>query len=137
MRTSIQPDMPPILQRKLARIEAEHGRPFWEVVRALAEQGETRVSVAAQLHYSDKNFLRLLKTHWAPKDLPWKYASAGNKHHNASLTAEDVRLIRQLRPRAGWAKDGELTLHEIGRKFDVSYSTVQAVVNYRTWRHVP
>lgn len=46
------------------RVEEEYGRPFWEVVRGFAEDGESASATARILGYvSHSPFLRLLKRH--------------------------------------------------------------------------
>lgn len=52
----------------------------------------------------------------------------GERHYRAKLTAEDVRLIRELA--------GEMTIRKIAEKFDVSHHTVHQAVTYKTWKHV-
>lgn len=133
--TSIHPDMPPTLKRKFALIEAQYGRPVWDVVADMARQGMTRSAAAEALRYCQSNFLKLLKSKWAPRGLQWRYSARGEAQHVAKLTPEDVRLIRQLRPNTT-RRPGDLTYHEIAEKFGVRYSTVHAVVRYDTWRHV-
>lgn len=53
----------------------------------------------------------------------------GERHGNAKLTAEDVRLLRALRA------DGA-TLAELGRRFGVSEKTCSEIALRRAWRHV-
>lgn len=46
------------------RVEEEFGRPFWEVVRGFAEDGESASATARILGYASHSpFLRLLKRH--------------------------------------------------------------------------
>lgn len=54
---------------------------------------------------------------------------AGELHHSAKLTEQDVRVIRELY-RMG------LRQREIGRHFPVSYVTIFHVVHNKSWRHV-
>lgn len=58
-----------------------------------------------------------------------KLGQLGERNHNARLTADAVRQLRDLRGR-GWS------LRQLGAEFGVHYSTVQSVVRGRTWRHV-
>lgn len=44
------------------------------------------------------------------------------------LTADDVRLIRQLHP--------DLSYRVLARKFDVSKRAIESIVTRQTWRHV-
>jgi hypothetical protein len=44
------------------------------------------------------------------------------------LSADDVRLIRQLHP--------ELSYRVLARKFDVSKRAIESIVTRQTWRHI-
>jgi hypothetical protein len=44
------------------------------------------------------------------------------------LSADDVRLIRQLHP--------ELSYRVLARKFEVSKRAIESIVTRQTWRHV-
>ena len=44
------------------------------------------------------------------------------------LSADDVRLIRQLYP--------DLSYRVLAQKFDVSKRAIESVVKRKTWRHV-
>ena len=44
------------------------------------------------------------------------------------LSADDVRLIRQLHP--------ELSYRVLARKFEVSKRAIESAVTRKTWRHV-
>jgi len=50
------------------------------------------------------------------------------RNYFCKLTADDVRLIRQLHP--------ELSYRVLARKFDVSKRAIESVVARKTWRHV-
>jgi hypothetical protein len=55
--------------------------------------------------------------------------SAGEKHGNAKLSAENVREIRKL------YADGA-TLRQLGEKFGVSNVSIHNAVVGETWRHL-
>jgi hypothetical protein len=44
------------------------------------------------------------------------------------LSADDVRLIRQLHP--------ELSYRVLARKFEVSKRAIESIVTRQTWRHI-
>ena len=50
----------------------------------------------------------------------------GETHHHAKLTTHDVTLIRLL-------LDDGMSCVEVGRKFEVSRTTISAIKNYRSW----
>jgi len=50
------------------------------------------------------------------------------RNYFTKLTADDVRLIRQLYP--------ELSQRVLAKKFDISKRAIEAVVTRQTWRHV-
>ena len=50
------------------------------------------------------------------------------RNYFCKLTADDVRLIRQLHP--------DLSHRVLARKFDVSKRAIEAVVTRQTWRHI-
>lgn len=60
-------------------------------------------------------------------------APPGERNGNASLTAHDVMKLRSLysannkRPKYG----------DLAKRFGIAASTVAAIVNRRTWKHVP
>ena len=51
---------------------------------------------------------------------------AGERHHRARLSDEDVRLMRELREAHG------LTIREIADKFEANYNTVASILQYRS-----
>ena len=55
-------------------------------------------------------------------------ACFGNLNGRSRLTADDVRLIRQLHP--------DLSYRVLARKFDVSKRAIESIVTRQTWRHV-
>ncbi len=55
-------------------------------------------------------------------------ACFGNLNGRSRLTANDVRLIRQLHP--------ELSYRVLAKKFDISKRAIEAVVTRQTWRQV-
>lgn len=59
----------------------------------------------------------------------------GDKHHNAKLTADDVRLIRELvEERARLlAEARKLSERAIAEKFGISRGTVWKVANREAW----
>ena len=50
----------------------------------------------------------------------------GETHHHAKLTAHDVDLIRGL-------LDDGISCADVGRKFEVSRTTISAIKNFRSW----
>lgn len=50
------------------------------------------------------------------------------RNYFTKLSADDVRLIRQLYP--------ELSQRVLAKKFDISKRAIEAVVTRQTWRHV-
>jgi len=58
-----------------------------------------------------------------------KSCNQGEDHPSAKLTAEDVRLMRQL-----YAED--ISVADIAEKFEVSWATAYDAISYRTWSHV-
>lgn len=50
------------------------------------------------------------------------------RNYFTKLSADDVRLIRQLHP--------DLSYRVLARKFDISKRAIEAVVTRQTWRHV-
>lgn len=50
------------------------------------------------------------------------------RNYFCKLSADDVRLIRQLHP--------ELSYRVLARKFDVSKRAIESIVTRQTWRHV-
>lgn len=56
--------------------------------------------------------------------------ACGSKHHNAKLSEEKVRKIREL------YKLGKYSQSEVGRMFGVSHGIVCNVVNGKAWKHV-
>lgn len=50
------------------------------------------------------------------------------RNYCTKLSADDVRLIRQLHP--------DLSYRVLARKFDVSKRAIESVVTRKTWRHV-
>lgn len=54
----------------------------------------------------------------------------GQDHCRARLTDEDVRLIKML------LVCGDITMREIGEKFEVSHTTVSAISRGVRWAHV-
>ena len=57
--------------------------------------------------------------------------------HNAKLTPDDVRLIRQLHAEGIEAKReaDALTIREIARKFGVGPSAISDITRYVTWKN--
>jgi len=55
--------------------------------------------------------------------------SQGERHHNARLSEDDVRLVRAL-----YAEG--LRQVDIAEKFGIGQTTVSNVLNFVTWRHV-
>ena len=53
----------------------------------------------------------------------------GERHYRAKLTAEDVKLIREL-------YNEKVTIRDIAEKFNVSHHTVHQAATYKTWKHV-
>lgn len=53
----------------------------------------------------------------------------GELHYKAKLTADDVRLMREL-------ASEKVTIRKIAEKFGVSHHTVHQAVTYKTWKHV-
>ena len=60
-----------------------------------------------------------------------KRHTLGIRNAQAKLDEMDVVCIRALRKRTN------LTMKEIGEKFDVALPTVADILKHRTWRHVP
>lgn len=60
--------------------------------------------------------------HWGPR---------GDTHPTAKLTEAHVRAIRRL------YRTGKYTQAELGEQFGVTNTTVQLLVNRKTWGHVP
>ena len=54
--------------------------------------------------------------------------NTGERHYKAKLTADDVRLIREL--------SGEMTIRKIAERFGVSHHTIHQAATYKTWKHV-
>jgi hypothetical protein len=54
----------------------------------------------------------------------------GEQHGNAKLTALQARVIRSLHAL------GECSYGELGRKFEVSKTVANGIVNRRAWKHV-
>lgn len=52
----------------------------------------------------------------------------GERNHNAKLTADEVRAIRELAPRA--------SKQSLAEMYGISPITVRDIINGRTWRHV-
>jgi hypothetical protein len=50
------------------------------------------------------------------------------RNYFCKLSADDVRLIRQLHP--------ELSYRVLARKFEVSKRAIESIVTRQTWRHV-
>ena len=50
------------------------------------------------------------------------------RNYFTKLSADDVRLIRQLHP--------DLSYRVLAKKFDVSKRAIESVVTRKTWRHV-
>ena len=50
------------------------------------------------------------------------------RNYFTKLSADDVRLIRQLHP--------ELSYRVLAEKFDVSKRAIESIVKRQTWRHV-
>jgi len=55
--------------------------------------------------------------------------NTGERHYRAKLTADDVRLIREL-------ANEKVTIRKIAETFGVSHHTVHQAVTYKTWKHV-
>ena len=63
----------------------------------------------------------------------------GEDHPMVKLTEDDVRLIRKA-----WkgdalnqhARGDGLSLSELAKKFEVDWSTIWKIVQYKTWPHV-
>lgn len=56
--------------------------------------------------------------------------SRGEKHHTAKLTADDVRLMRDLFDHHG------LSTRDLAKKFEVSQKAAHKVVSRESWGHV-
>lgn len=54
----------------------------------------------------------------------------GEQVYSAKLTTDRVREIRRL------CVESDLTLREIGARFDVDMQTIESVRAYRTWKHL-
>jgi cell division FtsZ-interacting protein ZapD len=54
----------------------------------------------------------------------------GQNHWNATLTEDDVRLMRALRSE-------DMPIKLIAKKFEVPEGTAYDVCTYRTWKHLP
>lgn len=54
----------------------------------------------------------------------------GEKHHNVKLTADQVLLIRRL------YGEGESSQSSLGKHFNVKTTTIQAIVDRRTWAYL-
>jgi hypothetical protein len=50
------------------------------------------------------------------------------RNYFCKLTADDVRLIRQLHP--------DLSYRVLAQKFDVSKRAIESIVTRQTWRHI-
>jgi hypothetical protein len=50
------------------------------------------------------------------------------RNYFTKLSADDVRLIRQLHP--------DLSYRVLARKFDVSKRAIESIVTRQTWRHI-
>ena len=53
---------------------------------------------------------------------------AGEENHNSKLTSADVAMIRKLYP--------EKNQYQLAEQFNVTQSTIGAIVRRKTWRHV-
>lgn len=59
-----------------------------------------------------------------------KRPARGERVGTSKLTADDVRLMRELHEEHG------LSTRELGEKFEVSKSTAQKACSYAYWKHV-
>lgn len=59
-----------------------------------------------------------------------KGRQAGEKNNKAKLTEEQVIEIRQK------YNSGEMTKDELAIKYDISLSTINSVINRKTWKHI-
>jgi hypothetical protein len=50
------------------------------------------------------------------------------RNYFCKLSADDVRLIRQLHP--------DLSYRVLARKFEVSKRAIESIVTRQTWRHI-
>jgi len=53
----------------------------------------------------------------------------GERHYRAKLTADDVRMIREL-------ASEKITIRNIAQKFGVSHHTIHQIATHKTWKHV-
>ena len=56
--------------------------------------------------------------------------SLGERNRNARMNVEKVKELRKL------DKEGMLTQVELARKYGISQSTVNSILNRKTWGHV-
>jgi hypothetical protein len=54
----------------------------------------------------------------------------GEMHYNSKLTKKEVLKIRKL------YKDDNILQRELAKMFNVSRYNINAIVNYRTWKHI-
>ena len=54
----------------------------------------------------------------------------GSKHHSAKLNPQKVRHARR------WYADGKMSVSQIARKYGVTWATMKAAIDGKTWSHV-
>lgn len=62
----------------------------------------------------------------------------GEKHHNAILTADDVRVIRAAAEERKRLREeaNKLSNVNLGEKFGVHPKTIASIINRENWAHV-
>lgn len=89
------------MSRRIAEIEAQHGKPFWEVLKDLRAEGLTRAAAARRLGYTERNprngertFMNLLYRH--PDKDPWGYAGNRAAEYMAETGESFTAAVRRL-----------------------------------------
>lgn len=139
---SVQPNQPPrrvfrseatainpVRRRYMESIEAEHGLPFWEVVRKLNQEHTTRRTLAGALGVATSTLDNLLA------DYP-EQAQHIRWERPTKLDEDDVVLIIALldEKRRGLC---DLTLEQIAEKFEVHHTCISKINAGASWKHLP
>ncbi len=105
------------LEKELLAIELyQQGQKIAELVSTLGISSSTLDNILTRYGISRRGNTNIFQAH-------------GSKNGQAKLTESEVLLIRQL-------FNSGLSRKELSKRFDVSLTTIDRIVNRQTWKHV-
>lgn len=137
-------DYPAASSAKQREVEAEHGLPFWEVVKGYADDGESKAATASILGYSETAFRNLVSRYgfqrWFPAPGQSNASRAANKGRSWAGTPAQRAAFARGRQHAG---DRLAVLVELNgvtasvKEHALRQGLKPATVYMRRWRGLP